>query len=116
MAAHHPAAAILIVEDHADSALALLRLLTLARFEPVVAYSAGEALRCRSLSVPAAIVLDCNLPDMHGLDMLEAIRADDRTRHLLVIVNTAEDSPERRTRATGLGVGTFIVKNAAAWD
>jgi two-component system, response regulator len=60
--------------------------------------------------VPQVVLLDLNLPKLGGLDVLRAIRADERTRLLPVVILTS--SKEDRDLATGyeLGANSYIVK------
>jgi len=38
------------------------------------------------VGVPDLLVLDWNLPGLHGLDLLERLRQDDRTRDLRILI------------------------------
>jgi CheY-like chemotaxis protein len=60
--------------------------------------------------VPQVVLLDLKLPKLGGLDVLRAIRADERTKLLPVVILTS--SKEDRDLATGyeLGANSYIVK------
>lgn len=59
---------------------------------------------------PRVVLLDLKLPKVNGLEVLEAIRADARTRQVPVVVVTssAEDSDVRAAYA--LGASSYVVK------
>ena len=59
---------------------------------------------------PVLVLLDVKLPTMDGLEVLRRIRADSRTRALIVIVLTSSDaSPDIHT-AYDLGVNSYLRK------
>lgn len=107
---------VLIVEEHLDTAQCLERLLRFAGYEAVAAPTGPEALRLLTVRVPAAVVLDCPMSDMSGLDVLRAVRRDPRTESVSVVMYTADVSPECREEAMRLGANEFLVKGRASWD
>ncbi|MDO9452657.1 MAG: chemotaxis response regulator CheY [Stagnimonas sp.] len=56
------------------------------------------------------VVTDWNMPGMPGIDLLRAIRADDRLKHLPVLMVTAEAQREQIIEAAKAGVSGYIVK------
>jgi len=56
------------------------------------------------------VVSDWNMPNMNGLDMLKAIRADDSLRHLPVLMVTAEAKKENIIAAAQAGASGYVVK------
>ena len=61
-------------------------------------------------NLPRAILLDIKLPKVDGLDVLRAIRSNERTRHIPVVLLTS--SAEEQDMLTGyeLGVNSYVVK------
>lgn len=76
------------------------------RIEPTVAagISAVEELR------PALLLLDLNLPDGSGLDVLQAVRAVPHLAHTPVFVLSADATEQASRRALDLGADRFITK------
>lgn len=56
------------------------------------------------------VVTDWNMPGMAGIDLLKAIRADDKLKHLPVLMVTAEAQREQIIEAAKAGVSGYIVK------
>lgn len=56
------------------------------------------------------VVSDWNMPVMTGIEMLRAIRADDKLKPLPVLMVTAEAQKENIVEAAQAGVNNYIVK------
>ena len=59
---------------------------------------------------PALVLLDLNLPDGSGLDVLAAIRADPATSHTPVFILSADATEQATRHALDLGADRFITK------
>jgi CheY-like chemotaxis protein len=58
----------------------------------------------------AAIFLDLKLPTVSGLELLQAIRANERTREIPVIVMTSSNTPTDLEKCRELGVFSYVAK------
>jgi two-component system, chemotaxis family, chemotaxis protein CheY len=56
------------------------------------------------------VITDWNMPLMPGLDLLKAIRADERLKSLPVLMVTAEAKREQIVEAVQAGVSGYVVK------
>jgi two-component system chemotaxis response regulator CheY len=56
------------------------------------------------------VVSDWNMPNMQGIDLLRAIRADAQLKHIPVLMVTAEAKRENILEAAQAGVNGYIVK------
>ena len=56
------------------------------------------------------LITDWNMPGMQGIDLLKAIRADDKLKHLPVLMVTAESKRDQIVAAAQAGVNGYIVK------
>jgi two-component system chemotaxis response regulator CheY len=56
------------------------------------------------------VVSDWNMPNMTGIDLLRAIRADDTLKHLPVLMVTAEAKRENIIEAAQAGASGYVVK------
>ncbi len=56
------------------------------------------------------VVTDWNMPGMQGIDLLRAIRADDKLKHIPVLMVTAEAKKEQIVAAAQAGVNGYVIK------
>jgi CheY-like chemotaxis protein len=68
----------------------------------------GIELACRH--APALVLLDLNLPDIHGSDLLLRMRNNPLTAHVPVIVLSADASPSRIERMLQAGARNYLTK------
>jgi two-component system, response regulator len=59
---------------------------------------------------PRVVLLDLKLPKVSGLEVLQTIRADERTRTLPVVVLTSSREQQDVIDGYALGVNSYIVK------
>lgn len=60
--------------------------------------------------LPSIVLLDLNLPKVDGREVLQAIRANERTRSLPVVVLTTSTEPFDVEASYALGVNSYIQK------
>jgi signal transduction histidine kinase/ActR/RegA family two-component response regulator len=59
---------------------------------------------------PDLILLDLDLPDIDGEEVLGKLRSDPRTRNIPVVIVTADATPRRKTRLLASGARDFLTK------
>ena len=113
---------IVLVEDNSsDEELALRALKKTNIANPIVVLRDGaEALdymfrRGKYANVPAnqivqVVLLDLKLPKLDGLEVLAALRADERTKLVPVVVLTSSDEESDLVRSYGLGANSYVRK------
>lgn len=109
--------AMLVVEDDADHEALTLRALrkTNVTGEVLVARDGREALSLlhggRVEAPPVGVVLlDLQLPEMDGLEVLRRIRGDRRTAFLPVVVLTSSDEEHDILESYRLGANSYVQK------
>jgi len=114
--------AILLVEDNPDDQLLTLRALQKNNIlnDVVVAEDGVEALDYLfgrgshagrdTSALPQLVLLDLNLPRLSGLDVLRAVRADENTKFLPIVVLTSSREDEDLLRSYSLGANSYVRK------
>lgn len=74
------------------------------------ASSGLEAIERLSLKPYDLIVLDLNMPDIGGIEVVEFVRGQDTLRHLPIVVVTTRGDEASRTRALQAGADRFMTK------
>jgi two-component system response regulator len=77
-------------------------------------FGRGEYADRDPLDLPTVALLDLNLPKIGGLDVLRAIRDDDRTKYLPVVVLTSSAEEEDVLRSYDLGANAYVRKPVEA--
>ena len=60
--------------------------------------------------VAQVVLLDLKLPKIDGLDVLRALRSDDRTRLIPIVVLTSSAEEQDLVRSYGLGANSYVRK------
>ncbi len=73
----------------------------------------GEYSEHNPLPSPILVLLDLNLPVLDGYQVLRRLKADERTRHIPIIILTSTDDPREVDRCYELGCNIYITKPVA---
>ena len=104
-------ARVLVVDDNADVRLLVRRILGRAGLEVEEAGDGRAALeRLAEDPCPQLVVLDVQMPDMDGWEVLRCIRAEPRTARLRVLMCTVKARPEDASRGWELGCDAYVDK------
>ena len=101
---------ILIVDDSPTIRRMVRASLAPLAADIIEAASGLEAIEQLALGPIQFMVLDLNMPDMHGLEVLGFIRANQKFRQLPVIVLTTRDDSDSRTAAMQAGATAYLTK------
>ena len=100
-----------LVCDNEEPLRALVRgALDLGDYEIVEAHDGDESLELARSCVPDLIVLDMMMPGRTGLEVIAALRAEDRFAETPVIMLTARTQAQDRQVALAAGVTCFLPK------
>ena len=98
---------ILVVEDEKSISGFIKAILTSNGYDVLVAHTGAEANSMISSHCPDLIVLDLGLPDMDGMEIIEAVR---RWTHLPIIVVSARGLEKDKVKALDMGADDYITK------
>lgn len=98
---------LLVVEDERAVADSIADFLRVSGYDVAVAYDGPSGVERFNETKPDLVILDLELPQMHGLDVLRAIR---QHADVPVIILTGADDLTTRGAAEELGVQEFLTK------
>jgi CheY-like chemotaxis protein len=101
---------ILVVDDNPANAALLAFLLEKNGYQIRTAADADEALAMLNEFVPRLIMMDIQLPGMDGLTLTRQLKADPRTRDILIIALTAYAMKGDDDRALAAGCDGYVSK------
>ena len=113
---------ILLVEDNLQDEMLILRSLRKVNLANQVdvardgqqaldyLFREGEFAGRAGPDLPTVVLLDINLPRINGLEVLERIRADLRTKLLPVVILTSSDEERDRLKSYEQGANSFVRK------
>jgi PAS domain S-box-containing protein len=104
-----PSARILFADDNADMREYVSRLLQ-TRYEVQTVSDGKAALAAVKEQQPDLVLADIMMPVMDGFELLQALRADPRTRTLPVILLSARAGEEARVEGMDVGADDYLVK------
>jgi YesN/AraC family two-component response regulator len=103
---------LLLVEDHADVAYYLGRLLS-GKYTIVTAKNGEEGLAKAQSLIPDLILSDVMMPKMDGYEMTAQLKSDFRTAHIPIILLTAKSRHEDKIEGLKGGADAYLVKPIA---
>jgi two-component system KDP operon response regulator KdpE len=98
---------VLVVEDEPALARALAITLRARRWEVEIAHTGAEALDAAANRRPDLILLDLGLPDIDGVEVLEALRSWSQAP---VVVLSARQTSAEKVRALDAGADDYVAK------
>ncbi len=105
---------ILVIEDSLTQATRLKLELQRHHLTVVLARSGQEGLQRAHERLPAAIVLDIDLPDMSGIEVCRALKQEAHTAEVPVLMMTNYDDAASIMQAINHGAVDYIPKDAYA--
>jgi CheY-like chemotaxis protein len=108
---------IMLVEDNPEDAAFAARILKFNRLEKdlVVVLDGRQAIlslqeQAEENKLPDLILLDINLPDISGIDLLEKIKRDPRYASIPVVILTGSNIDDDIQKSYDRGASTYLVK------
>lgn len=101
---------VLVVEDNDDNMKLITFILHKHGYETIEARSGEEGIQKALSERPDFVLLDIQLPDMDGLEVLKALRASDACAHTPTIAVTSYAMSGDRERFLRAGFNGYIEK------
>jgi PAS domain S-box-containing protein len=102
---------ILVVDDNAPLRYALGRTLRQHGFDVVEATNGSEALELSSSERPDLVLLDVNLPDIHGFDVARRLKRGETTRNIPILqISASFVQAEHRMEGLDAGADAYLVE------
>ena len=101
---------ILCVEDNAENLFMLQRRLTRAGFEVTITTDGVQSVEWAKTLLPDLIVMDLNLPKLDGWEATRRLKNQPETKHIPIIVLTADSTQKSRDKALAAGCDEFELK------
>ena len=105
-----PGEPILIIDDNPANAALLAFLLEQNGYQIRTAGDADEALEILGRFAPRLIMMDLQLPGMDGLTLTRKLKADSKTRDIIIIALTAYAMKGDDERARAAGCDGYVTK------
>ncbi|HEU0014723.1 MAG TPA: response regulator [Longimicrobium sp.] len=101
---------ILLADDHEDNRIAILAVLERAGYRAVGASNGREAVERALQHRPDLVLMDLAMPEMDGRAAMRALKADERTAHIPVVVLTAMALSVDRDKMMAEGFDGLLIK------
>ena len=100
----------LIVDDDPVALALLQNILHANGFEVETAQNGIEALEKLRASGARLMITDWEMPEMNGLDLCTAVRAEDFAGYVYIIMITSKDQPHQKIAGLNAGADNFVTK------
>jgi len=101
---------ILLIEDDKDISELISYNLKKENFNTITAYDGEEALNLIKDNIIDLIILDLMLPGVSGIDLLKYIKRNEKTKSILVIIETAKGEENDIVLGLELGADDYVTK------
>src|SRR5947207_14897020 len=105
-----PASSLLVVDDNSMNRIMLSRYITKLGYRSSLAENGRQALEKLQAEQFDLVLLDVQMPEMDGYQVLEQLKADPRLRDIPVIMISAVEELESVVRCIELGAQDYLPK------
>ncbi len=113
---NHPSVDVVLVEDDPNDAELIIRVLRKHHMvnQITLLQDGAEALDYllgnRANDRPKVVLLDLKLPKVNGIEVLQRLKADERTKNIPVVVLTSSAENQDMSDAYRYGVNSYVTK------
>lgn len=101
---------VLAIEDNNSNMLLISRVVEAEGYDLIRAEDGNSALELLTSETPDLILLDINIPGIHGLDLARQLKSDDRLARIPVIATTANVLLGDKERCLEAGCDAYLPK------
>lgn len=102
--------AVLVIDDAPEVHRLIAHHLAREELVCLSAYDGPTGLDAARAKLPSAIILDLDMPGMDGVSVLRALKADELTQNIPVLILAREQSAERKVECFEAGASDFVGK------
>lgn len=101
---------VMVIDDEPDIVKLVKISLEMANFEVIEALSGKECLGKAQNTVPDLFLLDIMMPEMNGYEVCQKLKAQDKTKHVPVVMLTAKGQKGDAEQGLKVGADDYIIK------
>lgn len=101
---------VLVIDDDETISELLRAALVKAKYKPILAYDGFEGEEMARCAKPIAIILDWIMPQKSGIDVLQALKCDQKTQHIPIMMLTSKRMTSDVLTAVQSGAAEYVVK------
>jgi CheY-like chemotaxis protein len=101
---------VLAIEDNLSNMILISRVVEAEGYDLLRAEDGNKALQILKDEMPDLILLDINIPGIHGLDLARQLKADDRLAKIPLVATTANVLLGDRERCLEAGCDDYLPK------
>ena len=101
---------ILIVDDQVENLQLLVNVFNNENYEILAARNGDEALAVAKKELPDLILLDVSMPTLNGYEVCEILKENEKTKDIIIIFLSAENSNVDEVHGLRIGAADFISK------
>ena len=101
---------VLYIEDSAVNAYIVEKMLKSLGYQPLLAYNGAAGIALAESHQPNLILIDLNLPDIHGVEVIKHLRRSLQLQNTSIIALTGNDSDDMEAECLKIGCQDYIKK------
>jgi two-component system phosphate regulon response regulator PhoB len=101
---------VLVADDNPHMRLLLEKMLRKGPYDVLQSSDGGQTLRVAREQHPDLVLLDAEMPVVHGFEVCRQLKADPATRSIQIVMLTAKAQEEDRNRGLACGADAYIAK------
>lgn len=101
---------VLVADDHEMARTMVVHTLQAIGFEVFAVADGRAAFEGAETYRPALMLIDVNMPELNGFEVLQRIKATPQLRHIPVVMLTASGTSQHIAQALDMGAADYLTK------